>query len=158
MISALEAAQEVGGDIRGMQSASIMVWKGTSSGKPWEDKLIDLRVEDHPEPVKELKRLLLVQRAYDHMNAGDLATEKNDMKLAMDEYNAAMQMFPDNLEMKYWTAVTLANNKRLNEALPMFKEVFEKDKNWLELTPRLVKSELLTVKEEELKKILEVLK
>ncbi|HJY64547.1 MAG TPA: DUF1028 domain-containing protein, partial [Ignavibacteria bacterium] len=42
MIAALEAAQSVGGDIRGMQSASIMVWKGKSSGKPWEDKLIDL--------------------------------------------------------------------------------------------------------------------
>lgn len=156
MIAALEAAQEVGGDIRGMQSASIMVWNGISSGKPWADKLIDLRVEDHPEPVKELKRLLAVQRAYDHMNAGDLATEKNDMKLAMNEYNAAMQMFPDNLEMKYWTAVTLANNKKLDDALPLFKDVFEKDKNWLELTVRLPKSDLLTVNEDELKRILEV--
>jgi len=157
MISALEAAQEVGGDIRGMQSAGIMVWSGKSSGKPWADKLIDLRVEDHPEPVKELKRLLAVQRAYDHMNAGDLATEKGDMKLAMDEYNTAMLMFPENIEMKYWTAVTLANNGKLNEALPIFKEVFVKDKNWLELTPCLIKSELLKVSDEDLKKILGVL-
>jgi uncharacterized Ntn-hydrolase superfamily protein len=155
LIASLEAAQDVGGDIRGKQSASIMVWKGTNTGKPWEDKLIDLRVEDSDEPIKEIKRLLEVQRAYEHMNAGDVATEKNDMKLAMEEYNSAMQMFPENLEMKYWTAVTLVNNKRLDEALPMFREVFAKDKNWLELIPRLTKNGLLTVSDEELKKILE---
>jgi uncharacterized Ntn-hydrolase superfamily protein len=154
MIASLEAAQDVGGDIRGMQSASIMVFKGTASDQPWNDKLIDLSVEDHPTPVAELKRLLKVQRAYEHMNAGDLAVEKGNMTLAMNEYNSAMQMFPENLEMKYWTAVTLANNNKLDEALPLFKEVFAKDKNWLELTPRLPKSDLLNVSKEDLEKIL----
>lgn len=156
MIAALEAGQNAGGDIRGKQSASILIYKGVSSGEPWNDKLMDLRVEDNEQPIKELKRLVEVQRAYDHMNNGDLATEKNDMKLAMDEYNTAMIMFPDNLEMKYWTAVTLANNNRVDEALPMFKEVFEKDKNWLELTPRLPKSQLLTVSDSDLQRILNV--
>jgi uncharacterized Ntn-hydrolase superfamily protein len=156
MIAALEAAQNVGGDIRGMQSASIMVFKGVSTGKPWADKLIDLRVEDNPDPIGELKRLLKVHRAYDHMNAGDLATEKGDMTLAMDEYNAAMQMFPDNFEMKFWTAVTLANVGRVDESLPLFREVFDKGKNWLELTPRLPKSELLNVSKEDLERILNV--
>ncbi|HWA05346.1 MAG TPA: DUF1028 domain-containing protein, partial [Ignavibacteria bacterium] len=124
MLVALQAAQQMGGDIRGMQSASIIVWKGSSTGKPWEDKLIDLRVEDNPDPLAELKRLLTVQRSYEHMNAGDVAVEKNDMTLALKEYNAAMEMFPDNLEMKFWTAVTLANNGRLDEALPLFNIVF----------------------------------
>lgn len=156
MIASLEAAQEVGGDIRGKQSASIMIFKGRSSIKPWEDKLIDLRVEDSDEPIVELKRLLKVQRAYEHMNAGDLAVEKMDMSLAMKEYNAAMEMFPDNLEMKYWTAVTLVNNKRLNDAVPLFTEVFEKDKNWIELTSRLPKSGLLTVTDDELNKIINI--
>jgi len=154
MIAALEAGQNAGGDIRGRQSASIMTFKGESTGKPWDDKLIDLRVEDNPQPIAELKRLLMVQRAYEHMNNGDVATEKNDMKLAMDEYNTAMQMFPDNLEMKYWTAVTLANNNRVDESLPLFKEVFAKDKNWLTLTPRLPKSGLLTVSDKDLERIL----
>ncbi len=154
MIASLEAAQNVGGDIRGMQSASIMVFSGTSTGKPWADKLIDLRVEDNPNPVAELKRLLTVQRAYEHMNTGDLAVEKNDMELALKEYNAAMNMFPDNLEMKFWTAVTLANNNRLADALPLFNIVFATDKNWKELTPRLPKSGLLTVSEDDLKKIM----
>ncbi len=156
LIAALEAGQLAGGDIRGKQSAAIMVFTGNPTGKVWDDKLIDLRVEDSPEPIPELKRLLQVQRAYEHMNNGDLATEKNDMTLAMNEYNAAMQMFPDNLEMKYWTAVTLANNSKVDDALPIFKEVFSKDKNWYDLTGRLPKSGLLTVKDEDLKRILDL--
>jgi predicted Zn-dependent protease len=88
------------------------------------------------------------------MNKGDLAVEKNDMKLAMVEYNAAMKMFPDNLEMKYWTAVTLANTGEIEKSFPMFKEIFAKDKNWNELTKRLPAVGLLNVSNEILKKIL----
>jgi hypothetical protein len=66
-----------------------------------------------------------------------------------------MKMFPNNLEMKYWTAVALANKGMMKEAVPMFKEIFKKDKNWKDLTPRLVPIGLLTVNEKQLKKILE---
>lgn len=156
MIMALEAAQNAGGDIRGMQSAAIMVFKVQSSGKPWQDKLIDLRVEDNPEPIKELKRLLKIQRAYEHMNNGDLAVEKGDMELAMKEYSTAESVFPDNMEMKFWHAVTLANNGKIDESLPIFKEVFTIDKNWIELTPRLIKSGLLNVTDKDLERILKV--
>jgi uncharacterized Ntn-hydrolase superfamily protein len=154
LIIALEAAQSVGGDIRGKQSACILVVKGEASGNLWEDRLIDLRVEDNPNPIDEIKRLLQVYRAYEHMNKGDLAVEKNDMQLAMDEYNAAMKMFPENLEMKYWTAVSLANTGEVEKSLPMFKEIFTLDKNWKELTKRLVPVGLLTVDEAALEKIL----
>lgn len=154
LIAALEAAQNVGGDIRGQQSAAILVVKGEATGKLWEDRYIDLRVEDHPEPIKEIKRLLKVFRAYEHMNNGDLAVEKNDMKLAMEHYSAAMKMFPENLEMKYWTAVTLVNNGQLSEALPMFKEIFAFDDNWRKLTPRLIKVGMLTADEKILEKII----
>lgn len=157
MIMSLEAAQNVGGDIRGKQSASILIVKGESSGKVWEDRLIDLRVEDHTEPVKELKRLLRVFRAYEHMNEGDLAVEHGDMQLAMEEYSAAENMFPENEEMKYWHAVTLVNNGDLNNALPLFKSVFSQNEDWIELTPRLVPIGLLNVSDEELGKILSVL-
>ncbi len=154
MIAALEAAQNAGGDIRGQQSASILIVKGESTGKVWEDRLIDLRVEDHPDPISELKRLLKVHRAYEHMNNGDLAIEKGDMDLAMQEYSAAEEMFPENLEMKYWHAVTLASKGKVDESLPLFKEVFMKDENWRILTPRLVPIGLLTVSEEGLNKII----
>lgn len=156
MIAALEAAQEVGGDIRGKQSASILVVKGESTGKIWEDRLIDLRVEDHPEPIKEIKRLLKVHRAYEHMNKGDLAVEQGNMELAMEEYSAAEKMFPENEEMKYWHAVTLVNNGDIENALPLFKEVFTKNSDWKILTPRLVPVGLLLTGEDELKKILSV--
>ncbi len=154
LVVALEAAQKAGGDIRGKQSAALLVVSGKPTGKVWKDRKVDLRVEDSDEPIKEIKRLLTVHQAYEHMNNGDLAVEKNDMKLAMDEYSAAEKMFPDNLEMKYWKAVTLANNGELDKSLPIFKEVFNKDKNWKTLTKRIVKNGLLTVDEKSLNKIL----
>jgi uncharacterized Ntn-hydrolase superfamily protein len=156
LIAALFAAQEAGGDIRGKQSACLLVVKGRSSGKVWEDRLIDLRVEDNPEPLKELSRLLKVHRAYDHMNAGDLAVEHGDMQLAMKEYSTAEEMFPDNEEMKFWHATSLVNIGKLDEALPIFKEVFSKNENYKILVPRLVPIGQLKVNDEELQKILSI--
>ena len=155
LVASLEAAQNEGGDIRGKQSACLLVVRGDATGNLWEDRLIDLRVEDHSDPVTEIKRLLNVYRAYEHMNKGDLAVEKNDMKLAMDEYNAAMKMFPENLEMKYWTAVTLANTGQIEKSLPMFNEIFSQDANWKELTRRLPAVGLLNVDDNNLKLIFE---
>jgi hypothetical protein len=113
-------------------------------------------VEDNPQPLDELSRLLKVHRAYAHMNAGDLAVEHGDMELAMKEYSAAEEMFPDNEEMKYWHAVTLVNNNGFENALPLFKDVFTKNENWKTLTPRLIPVGLLNVNDEQLKKILSV--
>ena len=154
MILALDAGQGVGGDIRGKQSAAIIIVPGKSQGKPWDERTVDLRVDDDEEPIKELRRLYKVHVAYQHMNNGDLAVEKNDMVTAMNEYNAAMKMFPENLEMQYWTAITLANNKQVDKSLVILKKVFNKDANWKELTKRLPKVNLLTVNDADLKKIL----
>ena len=90
------------------------------------------------------------------MNGGDLAAEHGDMEKALEEYGAAENMFPDNLEMKYWKAIALANNNRLQEALPIFKKIFQKDNNWKILTERLPKSELLNISEEEMKLLMEL--
>jgi uncharacterized Ntn-hydrolase superfamily protein len=156
MLAALFAAQAVGGDIRGKQSAAILIVSGTSTGRPWVDRVMELRVEDHLEPLKELRRLINVHRAYQRMNAGDLAVEHNDMEKALREYGAAQAMMPDNLEMTYWTAVSLVNAGRVDESLPLFKKVFAGDPNWAELTPRLPGVGLLNVDEANLKKILSV--
>jgi len=155
LVAALKAAQEAGGDIRGKQSAALLVVAPESSGKPWEDRLVDLRVEDHPEPVAELERLLRLHRAYEHMNRGDLAVEKGDIEGALREYRSAERLFPENLEMTYWHAVTLTNVGRLEEALPLFDQVFRADANWRVLTPRLLKNGLLDVEESALQRILE---
>lgn len=154
VLSALQAAQAAGGDIRGKQSAAILVVAGKSTGQPWNERLLDLRVDDHKAPLDELSRLLRIYRAYEHMDKGDLATEKNDMKLAMEEYGTAMKMFPDNLEMQYWTAITLANNKKVADASKLLQKIYRKDANWRELTRRLPKVNLLNVSATELQELL----
>ena len=156
VIVVMRAAQEAGGDIRGKQSAALLVVGPKPVAEEWKDKRIDLRVDDHMNPIQELERLLLVHRAYEHMNKGDLAIEHNDMEGALREYGAAEEMFPQNLEMKYWKAVALANNGRMDEALQVFEYVFERDSNWKELTGRLPASGLLTVSDKELQSILKL--
>jgi uncharacterized Ntn-hydrolase superfamily protein len=144
MMAALEAAQEVGGDIRGKQSAAMIVVKAESSGKPWADRVVDLRVDDHPEPLRELRRLLNVARAYGHMNAGDAAMEKNDVEGAMKEYGEAMKLARENVEIAFWSAFTLAVKGKVDQALPIFKKVFSADKNWVEVLKRLPKAGLVS--------------
>jgi uncharacterized Ntn-hydrolase superfamily protein len=143
MLAALDAAQAAGGDIRGRQSAALIVVTGKPTGKPWADRVFDLRVDDSTEPLKELRRLVTLQRAYNHMNAGDLAVEKKDNEGALREYGAAEKLVPDNAEMIYWHAVALVNMGRVEESLPLFRKVFAMDRNWAELTPRLAKVGLL---------------
>ncbi|MBX2876483.1 MAG: DUF1028 domain-containing protein [Saprospiraceae bacterium] len=154
LVISLEAAQQAGGDIRGKQSAAILVVAANNTGQSWVDRKVDLRVDDHPNPIQEMKRLLKVHRAYEHMNKGDLAVEHGDIQLAMREYGKAEAMFPDNLEMKFWKAVNLANTGSLAKALPLFKIVFAGDSNWKKLTPRITKNGLLSVDKESLQQIL----
>ena len=120
----------------------------------WEDRTVDIRIDDNPEPLKELRRTLKVHRAYEHMNRGDLAIEHGDMDKALEEYSAAEKMFPDNEEMKFWHAVSLANTGYVDDSIVIFLEVFEKNENWKILLPRLTKVGMLNISEEELNKIL----
>ncbi len=155
-MAALEAAQAEGGDIRGKQSAAMLIVPGKTAGVPWSEKIIDLRIEDHKQPIKELKRLIKVHRAYQHMNKGDEYFTNGDVNMALQEYAAAKKLYPENLEVIYWQAVTMANAGKLEDALPLFKEVFSKDKNWMELTKRLPHSDLLPDDPQLIKKILSV--
>jgi uncharacterized Ntn-hydrolase superfamily protein len=151
MLAALDAAQSVGGDIRGRQSAAIIVVKAKSSGRPWADRVFDLRVDDADYPIQELRRLVALQRAYNHMNAGDAAVERHDNEGALREYSAAEEIaartegvLPSRLaEMMYWHAVALATMGRVEESLPIFKKAFALQPSWRELTPRLPKAGLL---------------
>ncbi len=143
LIAALEAAEGEGGDIRGKQSAAILVVSGKPTGRQWADRLFDLRVDDHAQPVVELKRLVKLQRAYNHMNYGDELFGKGDIAGAVREYGAAEAIVPDNVEMVFWHAVTLVNAKKIDEALPLFRRVFAADRNWATLIPRLPKSNML---------------
>ncbi len=137
LLAALEAAEAEGGDIRGKQSAAILVVKINRSGASWKDRVYDLRVEDSAEPLKEIRRLVKLAKAYAHMNRGDELMTENKVEEALAEYSLAMEMFPENVEMIFWPAVTMASTGRVEESLPLFKKVFAADPKWAELLRRL---------------------
>ncbi|MDI6848658.1 MAG: DUF1028 domain-containing protein [Candidatus Saccharicenans sp.] len=155
LLAALEAAENEGGDIRGRQSAAILVVSGQSSGVWWKDRVYDLRIEDHPEPIKEMKRLVLIARAYNHMNRGDELLTENRVEEAMKEYSLAMELYSGNPEMIFWPAVTMASTGRVEESLPLFKKVFALDPNWALLLQRLPAAGQFPKDKKLLKKILE---
>jgi uncharacterized Ntn-hydrolase superfamily protein len=143
MLAALEAAQAEGGDIRGRQSAALVVVSGKPTGRPWVDRVFDLRIEDHAEPLEELRRLLLLARAYREMNAGDEAMTVNDVDAAVARYDAAATMVPESAEMVYWAGITLASVGRVDEALPRLERAYAADPGWAVLTARLPEAGLL---------------
>ena len=153
LLAALKGAQSEGGDFRGMQSAAILVVKGQASGLPWNDKLFDLRVEDSKDPIAELERLVTLQRAYGLMNQGDAFVSKNQWKEALEAYSGAAKLAPDIPELPFWHAVALVNGGRLQESLPIFKEVFKRDPRWRGAARRLAKVKQLPDDEATLKAI-----
>lgn len=143
LLAALDAAQNEGGDIRGKQSAAILIVPGTSTGRPWADKVMDLRVEDSTLPLKELRRLVEIHRAYDKMDEGDREMALNHTDAAMAAYGDAAKRLPGNVEVKYWAAVTMYTSGHEKEALAYFKDVFAKNPKWVEVTRRLPAAGLL---------------
>ena len=137
MLAALAAAQAAGGDVRGCQSAAMLIVKGARSAEPSHDTLVDLRVDDAADPIAELTRLLALQRVYDHMNAGDRAVEQGDVAGARDHYGAAAAAAPGLAEVRYWQAVGLATAGDLDGSLPIFRGLFAEDGRWIEVTRRI---------------------
>ncbi len=137
LLSALEAGQAAGGDVRGRQSAAILIVPGAPSAQPWADRLFDLRVEDHPDPIQELRRLVTIQRAYSRMNQGDAFLAAGQVAEALLAYQSAVKYAPSIVEIPFWNAVTLADLGRLDEALPIFREVFAAEPIWKEILKRL---------------------
>lgn len=154
LLKALQAGQAAGGDIRGQQSAAILVVKPVSTGRTWADRVVELRVEDHPTPVAELQRLRVLQRAYDLMNTGDEHLGANRVEAALEAYAAAASLAPDQIEMPFWHAVTLAGLGRIDDALPIFADVFRRNPSWKELARRLQPAGMMTVSEADLNRIL----
>ena len=143
LLAGLEAAEKTGGDIRGRQSAHIMVLPLIKPAESWKERLIDLRVEDHPEPVEDLGRLVRIDRAYAYSDAGDHAMERGDVDEALAAFSRAEELHPDEIELVYWHAVALADAGRMEEARPLFDRVYSTDPNWRELTRRLPEAGLI---------------
>ena len=156
MMASLEAAENEGGDIRGKQSAAMLIVTGQPTGLPWEDIVMDIRVDDSRHPLKELKRLIRIHTAYQHANKGDHYLEINEVKKALKEYDLASELYPENPELPYWSAVTLVGLGKLDKALPIFSKVFKKEPRLRTMTPRIVDAGLLSKDEYILKLIMEV--
>lgn len=153
MLAALFAAQAEGGDIRGKQSAAMLVAEGAKTDEPWRHQLVNVRVDDHMEPLKELERLLFIQKAYDLMNEGDELLGKNLNEEAKIKYSQAAALAPDLMELPFWQAVTLADTGKLDQALPLFQMIFKQNPDWAELVIRLPAAGLMKDDPEVLKKI-----
>jgi len=137
LMAALRGAEAEGGDVRGRQSAAILVVAAVGTGEPWEDRLVDLRVEDHPDPLDELERVLQVHRAYAHMNEFDRRQEVGDREGAWREVAAAEAYAPDNVEIKFWKAIALAEAGREDEARTLLEAAYRRNPDWAELLRRL---------------------
>jgi len=136
-LAALDAAEAEGGDIRGRQSAAILIVEAKSTGRSWHDTIFDLRVDDAPEPVAEIRRLVAVRRAYIHMRLGSEAARRGDLDATEREFTAAEGLIGDNPEMRYWHAIALLQLGKIDDGLAILREVGRRDRNWIELTLRL---------------------
>lgn len=146
LLAALEAAQAEGGDIRGKQSAALLVVREEPTGRRWEDRVFDLRVEDHERPVSELKRLVRMQRAYQQLNEGDEHVTQGDVQAAMNSYREAMDLVPDDAtdgEAPFWVGITLASEDRVDDAIPYLRRAYAQNEEWATLVERLPEVGLL---------------
>lgn len=137
LLAALDAAEAEGGDIRGKQSAALLVVQGRPSDKPWADRVIDLRVEDHPQPLEELRRLSAMRRAYDAVERAEQAALEGDMETAAAEYAKAEPGFGDNVEASFWAGVSLAAAGQEEQGRALLAKSFARHDGWKELLRRL---------------------
>ena len=137
LLAALDAAEAEGGDLRGQQSAAMLVVSPRATGNPTEDRPIDLRVEDHRDPLGELRRLVSLRRAYERVDVGDQLAAAGDVDGSLAEYEAAHRSQPDNLELAFWHGAALAASGREEDAAPILRRTFEAHAGWIELLKRL---------------------
>jgi uncharacterized Ntn-hydrolase superfamily protein len=137
LLAALDAAEAEGGDLRGRQSVALLLVSPRATGNPVEDRPMDLRVEDHPDPLGELRRLMSLRRAYQRVDVGDQLAAAGDVEGSLAEYEAAHRSQPDNLELAFWHGVALAASGREQDAAPILRQAFDAHAGWIELLKRL---------------------
>lgn len=137
LMAALEAAERAGGDVRGRQSAALLVVSGERQANSWEGRRIDLHVENDPYPLEELRRLLTVRRAYALFEDARQTMATGDLDAALDQVARAQELQPDDPQFAFWAGVALANAGRDAEARRWLDEAFAAAENWRELARRL---------------------
>jgi uncharacterized Ntn-hydrolase superfamily protein len=134
LLAALDAAEEQGGDVRGRQSAAMVVV--APDGEPWR-RTVDLRVEDHGAPLDELRRLVTLQRAYDLAGAGDELLAAGRVEEAGRLYERAAELAPDSDELLFWSGLAIAQTGDLERGVATVRRAVEENPNWLILLDRL---------------------
>ena len=143
LLDALDAAEREDGDARGRQAARILVLRDEPVGDPWEDRVLDLQVVDNPDPVPELRRLVTVKRAYDHLGrAFDLA-DKGDPRAASDEADAAHALAPTDDQILFWRATMLGGAGRIGEAADAMREATGVNPRWPDFLRRCIAAGLV---------------
>lgn len=137
LLAALDAGEAAGGDMRGKQSAAVLVVSATTSNQPWRDRLVDLRVDDSSDPLGELRRLLTVRRGYHHMESAEEREIAGDIDGALAEYQVAQRLLGGNDEANFWVAVMMINDGRLDEARQALAPVVAREPGWADLLRRL---------------------
>jgi uncharacterized Ntn-hydrolase superfamily protein len=137
LLAALDAAEAEGGDIRGRQSAALLVVTAEPSAQPWSNKVFDLRVDDAPEPLTELRRLVGVSRAYEHLRQAQEALRRGDLEAMRTEFEHAVAISGDNPETRFWQAVAFMQADRQEEGLAILGKIAAREPNWRELALRL---------------------
>lgn len=134
LLAALDAAEAEGGDVRGRQSAALLVVP--AEGEPWR-RTVDLRVEDHDAPLDELRRLLVLQRAYDLAGAGDELLAAGRPDDAGGLYRHAAELAPGSDELRFWSGLAIAQAGDLAAGVAQVRAAIEENPNWLVLLERL---------------------
>jgi uncharacterized Ntn-hydrolase superfamily protein len=134
LLAALEAAEGAGGDVRGRQSAALTVVP--ANGESWQ-RVVELRVEDDPEPLRELSRLLDLHDAYGEASAGDELAAAGDHDAAGSRYRRAAELAPGNHELLFWSGLSLFAGGETGEGLEALREAIRLQPGWAELLPRL---------------------
>jgi uncharacterized Ntn-hydrolase superfamily protein len=137
LIAALEAGEAAGGDSRGMQSAALIVVKVVDPERPWKNRPVDLRVEDHPEPIRELRRLYSLRRAYDMADEGDNAFAIKDYAGARRHYDDAVRIVPQNDELIFWRGSMKMGTGDEEGAVTDVRRAIELNPRWSPLIARL---------------------
>ncbi|HVD46092.1 MAG TPA: DUF1028 domain-containing protein [Candidatus Limnocylindria bacterium] len=143
MMAALEAAEAEGGDIRGKQSAAMLVVAPTGTGRPWDDRIIDLRVEDAAEPLPELRRLLRIKRAYMAAAEADHLEEGKDLGATAEKLRQALAIAPEMIEIRFMTGIATVAAGDVDGGCALIAEVVKKDGRWLETLRRLATAGLV---------------
>ncbi|MGH2891961.1 MAG: DUF1028 domain-containing protein [Solirubrobacteraceae bacterium] len=134
LLTALNVAEATGGDLRGRQSAAILVVP--AAGEPWAT-VTSLRVEDHPEPLMELARLAKLDEAYRVAGDGDerFAQGRHDEAAAL--YRRACELAPEADELRFWAGLGAAQVGDMDAALAHMRAAIDVHPGWLEMLRRL---------------------